>query len=258
MCGMEKFRYDIKFLSLRSASLVVVQDDIYNRKTDMIVVGETEQNRLAFHNQTFIDYGCVGDVKRSYDNIVLVKNKVFSKYFDYSHGLEQSSAAIVVEGQKFFVKDIHLYIEKKTLDNIVVNVVEPSLMLRRDKNVSVHSYLARRNEDGNAVLHRYEGKEAIEEAKKDLHICYKNVLEKAYEYFTEKNWERRISLQPLSAVLGLSKNEVARIAVETVFEFIRISPDKGKYGWIEFVVLKAEDCDLYGKLLDEIIQLYKL
>ena len=90
--------------------------------------------------------------------------------------------------------------------------------------------------------------EAINEACKDLKMCYKKVLIKGPTILNTA-LEKSIALSPLSMHIGLPRNKAAPIVIATVLKFIKKNPYT--YDLIELFVQKNMDFEMYKKLLLE-------
>ncbi len=96
----------------------------------------------------------------------------------------------------------------------------------------------------------FQGDEAIQEASKDLILCYNNALTEGLKYFqSEAKKNRSLTFPTLGADTGFPRDKAAPIAIATVFEFIQEHPDE--YESITFFVKKRSDFALYKKLLME-------
>lgn len=97
---------------------------------------------------------------------------------------------------------------------------------------------------GNECL-TFTHNQAIEEAGKDLTFCYTQALNKGLTIYNTK--EKNISFPTLGADVGFPRDKAARIAINTIFEFIKDYPNK--YAGITFFVQKRSDFALYKFLL---------
>jgi hypothetical protein len=194
----------------------------------------------------------------THDNSVMKRNKVFTKYFDSSHGYDDGSAVIVVEGEKFIIKNPCSHVENKKMDNQFFFVKEPQLLfsqLQGEQSIEFrYIYEKKIIKDPKKFtlkMQQYRGYTAIEEAVKDLHYCYKSVLNMVHEFFTKENRVRSIALPQLGLSLGFPAYRQARVAIEAVVEFISLCSNKDTYELIELVVQDSENFKLYKNLLIE-------
>lgn len=272
LLGMDKLQ-EITISRYPSPDIYITRGDIYKRvskNADITVIGELERRKLQ---DTVCSYcGCVGDISRVAHNVVMVKSKVFTKYFDSSlkhyhtgYGVDKNPLAIIVEGERFVIKNPELHMKLKQLDSIVLSVTEPELIYKKMgmknydpevgyRNCLVYYYTANRRMDKNTIIQQefYED-QAFEEAQKDLGVSYTNALEKAHEFFTEEHTEKSIAFSQLSKAFGFPAEKAAQAVVASVIKFITDSPNKDKYKRIEFFVQTSEEYDCYKNLVDESI-----
>lgn len=241
-----------------NSKIVIVRDDIYRRthNADITVVGIIEQLKLR-PGQLDHTY-CVGDVYDLHDNDVLVMNKVFAKYFSPYYEMNEEVASIIIEDQRFLIKNPFSYIEKKKLESLVIRVVEPELILNSEKYHDAwyyhYSYDCRKKVSGifgkSKKCKHYQYDEAVRVAQEDLGICYQNVLAEAHKFFTDKHRAKSIAFSQLHAPFDFFDDQAARIAVASVVKFMTESVHKDKYGLIELVVNKEQDYGYYTKYLN--------
>jgi len=93
----------------------------------------------------------------------------------------------------------------------------------------------------------FTGNEAITQASKDLASCYKKALNRGLTILRYNVKEKIIFFPTLSADVGFPRDKAARIAVETVFEFIKNNPKA--YNNVTFFVKRRSDEVLYRNLL---------
>lgn len=99
------------------------------------------------------------------------------------------------------------------------------------------------------------GDEAIQEASKDLTLCYNNALTKGInclQNYAKK--DKNLAFPTLGADVGFPREKAAPIAIATVLEFVQDHPqdtEKFEYESINFFVKKRSDFALYKKLLME-------
>jgi len=256
--GMEKFKMEKvrTFICPMMPQVVVVQDDIYDRRTqnaDITIFGETEQIKLK--NPGLFSSPLVGGICITHDNSIMRRNKVFTKYLDFSYESNDDSAAITLEGERFIIKNQHLYVENKKMDNQFFFVKEPQLCfvpLQDDQSVDDrYIYTQASHQDGEIFLKtcKYRGYAAIDQALQDLGHCYKNVLSTVSLFFTKEHTARSIAIPQLSVGLGVPAYRAAQVAVASVVEFITNHCHKDIYGLIELVVHDSESFRLYQNLL---------
>jgi len=256
--GMEKGKEQKvrTFISTMIPRVVVVQDDIYERCTknaDITIFGEAEQIKLG--NSELSMTPLIGNIRITHDNYIMKRNKIFTKYCDSSYESDDDSAAIKVEGERFIIKNPHVHVERKKMDNQFFFVKEPQLFfVPLQNNQSVDDrYIYERTlrQDGETFLKtcKYKGYVAINEALEDLGHCYKSVLSTVSLFFTKDHTARSIAIPQLSVGLGIPAYRAAQVAVAAVVEFIAKHGYKDSYGLIELVVHDSESFRLYQNLL---------
>lgn len=98
-----------------------------------------------------------------------------------------------------------------------------------------------------------KAEQAIQEASKDLSLCYTNALTEGLKYFHfSPKKSKNIAFPTLSADVGFPRGEAAPIAIDAVFNFLQ--DNSNQYESINLFVKKRSDFALYKKLL---LQYYK-
>ena len=225
--------------------IVLIKGDIYRRpeseRAAVTVVGLLEQFSLMEEN--LCDPGGIGDLSKSFKE-VRVKDKIFEKFSDKKL---PGAMVLIIEGERFEIKNPNHHVEIIKFDKnvLVLAVTEPRLIVR-DKETFYHPH----RRTGEWTFHdpEFEGEEAIKEAKDDLKLCYRNILDFAHTILS-KEGTKNIAFPPLSTVRGMPHIEAAEAAVETVIEFLKNSLNKDKYTQIQFVVSLDADYLAYRKLL---------
>ena len=259
-CGMELIEQKVKTFTLQTVPpIVVIHDDIFDRKTqnvDITVIGGSEQ--LQLKNTTVSYCSEIGSVSyilpqmKMEMKIIKRKNKVFTQCFDPSYGFRDDSAAIIVEGERFIIKNPFEHVEEITMNNKVAIVKEPHIFVTESKDGKLNYHYRITYSDGKhtQVQERdYFGSDACEQAYKDLERCYKAKLV-ICGCFSKEN-SIRLAFPPLSISLGIPLYAATRIAVQSVVDFINENSDKDKYTEIQFVVPRSEDFDTYKSVLSE-------
>ncbi|HEX4068567.1 MAG TPA: hypothetical protein VHX42_00560 [Candidatus Babeliales bacterium] len=127
----------------------------------------------------------------------------------------------------------------------IVAIIEPRIMKTNSfdseyNTIEVPYYINRKSCWDGA-----EGTKAIEEAIKDLKMCYEKILDRLVKSGDKKS----IALQALSTEIGFPREKAAPIAVKTIVEFIK--NNSGAYAEIEMFVKKRSEFDLYKNLLEK-------
>ena len=237
--GMEVTTYEIvrRFVYPKNPKIVVVQDDIYNRRTkaaDITIFGETEQMRLHHPGISFSSV-LIGSLRLTPDNMVM----------------------FIHSGQ----------IESKQMDNEIVFVMEPRIIVTKfqDKQALNNRYKYKKTlkeEKIPSLLEmcccmdyeeyktcNYTGYQAIEHALKDLRNCYKSVLYMTHHLNAKSLGTKSIALSTLSTALGIPAYRAAHVAVASVIEFISDSSNECICRLIELVVNSLEDFNTYKAFL---------
>lgn len=231
--------------------IILIRDFIYNRHcssdANITVVGVREQMRLK--PGSLSDPGAIGDVFKSKKNTVEIKNVVFEKYFNYkTEKADNEPQSIIVDGQEFDIQNSYKYVETKSLSGHLALIVEP-IVTRSSWNLEYTYHPKRRLSENRYTDPDYYGNEAIEEAQKDLGLCYKNILEKVHKFFTIDDVARSIAFPQISE--SLPRDKAVAVAVASVLQFLRDSINKDAYKVIEFVVSQKADFELYMSILDQ-------
>lgn len=258
--GMELVEQKVKtFIFPTTPPITVIYDDICNRKSknaDMTVIGMQEQIILKNKNIRSCN-GLIGGMKAHYNGCVKRKTKVFDQHVDRSHGFRHKSAVIIVDGERFTIENFHEHIEEGKIKSEVIMVVEPQVFITPSKqNEKIDEYWYNRvildphHKHTELPTEDYYGKEAIEEALKDLFKSYGAVL---LHCCRPSEVLKNIAFAPLSVFLGIPAYRAAFVAISSVIDFINKFQGKKTYNSIEFVLSRLEDFVVY----EEILSLYK-
>lgn len=99
----------------------------------------------------------------------------------------------------------------------------------------------------------FQGNTAIQEASKDLSLCYTKALIEGLKYFTYSSAkDKNIAFPTLGADVGFPRDKAVPIAIEAIFNFLQDNPNQ--YNSIHLFVKKRSEFALYKKLL---MQRYK-
>ena len=99
----------------------------------------------------------------------------------------------------------------------------------------------------------FKGDQAIQEASKDLSLCYTKALTEGLEYFNYNSPENKnIAFPTLGADAGFPRDKTVPIAIEAVFNFLQDNPNQ--YKNVHLFVKKRSEFALYKQLL---MQYYK-
>ena len=239
--------------------IAVVLDDIYNRSTknaEVTVVGEKEQIKLK--HPSLIGNPRVGCMNfLCSDTRVMRRNKVFAQCFDPTYEFDHESAAIIVNGQRFIIKNPREYIEYEKIDSKLAFISEPQLFRKKfdnDKAIAT-SYVYRKVTDkasksSELEIVEYTGEQALKKALEDLGGCYVWGLTYIYEYFKcDGGMISRIAFPQLGITLGIPGYSAAYEALQAVIRFATYKEHKDKYGLIELVVQTEDDFDVYKQIL---------
>lgn len=244
------------FVAPMSSKIVVIQDDLYNRSSDhadITVVGEKEQRQFSEQVESSMDSGRVGAVNwRCNNKNIRVKNASFAKVFEPEYGIQEDSAIIRVYGLQYSVRNPYSYIENKKIDSTLLCIEEPQLMLQDQQQDGAFIYQKKGKSVGsNSELEKlyFSGDAAIEEALKDLSICYKTILKKACSFCSEGHAPRSIAFPQLSISLGINAYKAAQVALTTIVDFVKNGSNKDEYKLIELFVHNRENFKLYKNIL---------
>jgi len=254
-CGMELIEPKVKtFTFLTVPSIVIIHDDIFDRKTqnaDMTIIGESEQLQLK---NTTLEYSSEIGIMAfiSSTKIIKRKNKVFTQHFDASYGLRDDSAAIIVEGERFIIKNPCDHVEEIKMNNTVAKIKEPHIVVTESKDGKLkYRYRTTCSDGKHTQLQEcdYFGDHAHAHALEDLERCYKSALIICSLLF--KKDPICLAFAPLSVSLGIPLYAATKVAVKSVIDFINENSDKNYYKEIQFVVPRLEDFDAYKTVLSK-------
>jgi len=134
--------------------------------------------------------------------------------------------------------------------NRCFKITEPFVEFEYDQgklNICCYERCVQLNTDKSYTLHEklYRDEKAIEEASKDLALCYNNAFLYGLEQLKEKK-EKSIAFPTLSADVGFPRDKAAHIAVASIFEYIQYNPKA--YHCIELFMQEKDEFDLYKEL----------
>jgi len=248
-----------KIIRYNSAAIPIflVLDEIYQRKlvnpAGITVVGKTEQSVLRGANLE--EKPVAGDILKSTNNTLLILDPALRECFNYRFRCPDEPMSLIINGQKVVLGKPYDHVEMEKTEGTLVFVVEPDIIglenCPQDYTYSPWRRITKATEPL-VVKQDFYGDEALTEGKKDLDLCYTNLLEYAHEFFSE-NSEKSIAFPALSTILGMPAEIAAEVAVASVMKFLKTSDAKDKYSMIQFVVERAQDFYYYKKLLNQLI-----
>jgi len=256
--GMEKVAGN-QVIRYNSAGIPILLalDDIYQRKlvtpAGITVAGKTEQSVLERVNLE--KKPIAGDIFKSPDNALLILDPALRECFNYRFRCPDEPMSLIINGQKVVLGKPYDHVEMEKTEGTLVFVVEPDIIglenCPQDYTYSLYRRIIKGTEPL-VVKQDFYGDEALAEGKKDLDLCYTNLLEYAHEFFSE-NSEKSIAFPLLSKAVGMPAEIAIEVAVASVMKFLKTSDAKDKYSMIQFVVERAQDFYYYKKLLDQLI-----
>ncbi len=198
------------------------------KKVDYIVVGRRAQEGKFI---SMIVDGLIGECSTDFQVYFETKNKS-SNYRALSHHCLKDGTTIPGT----------LYFPLREGYNVCLTVIEPYVW-----GAQYYCYNSvRKKDNGKVKFAYYQGDEALEEALKDIRVCYKTVLAKGITA-----GKRSIALPALGAQKcpfgSFPKEKAAPVAVEAILEFIKNNPKM--YDRIELFVEEDFEVDLYKELL---------
>jgi hypothetical protein len=256
--GMEKVTGNQIIRYKYAGTLILLAlDDIYQRKlvtpAGITVVGKMEQSVLK--GGSLEEKPVAGDISKSANNSLLLLDSALRECFNYRFRCPDEPMSLIIKGKKVVLGKPYDHVEIEKADGTLVFVVEPdiigSVSCPQDYTYSPYRRITKATEPL-VVMQDFYGDEALAEGKKDLGLCYTNLLEYAHEFFSE-NSEKSIAFPILSRALGMPTDIAIEVAVVSVMQFLQKSHAKGKYSDIQFVVERAQDFNCYKKLLDQLI-----
>ena len=250
--GMEN-KNTLNFL-IAQTTIQLTKGNIYDvdGKVDFIVVGRVQQGMLR--DGCYVDVRKVGKVNKGCISSVYIKNKKF----------DSASGDDTYKSCGFYTEhELSQCVYQQKLQSKILRVVEPRISKRTTDREEYYFYYRWRE----GLLKQCRGHEAVEEALKDLAVCYTNVLVKGCKELQEKEL-KNITLSVLGIDVGLPKEELksialpalgndvgvprpdaACIAVTTILEFIKNNP-KG-FSLIHLFVKKRSDFAQYKEFLEK-------
>lgn len=189
------------------------------------VIGVNEQKRLQKPNAR--QCYAIGAVVISQDAIIRIENENNND---------------VLDAMPTFTTELWKNAYDKKVTGTIFKVLEPHVSYYKFR------YNAEKNSvEHNCIRYMHEQKDCtIDRAKKDLGLCYSNVLEKAAAFLSNAS-EKSIAFSSLSVKNGFPKKEAAHVAVTTTWDFVENHPYA--YDVIEFIV-NAKELIIYKNLLD--------
>ncbi len=243
-CGMDKF--DLFMHKVGNTYISVMNGCIseVDGKTDILVVGVHEQYKLETRFSENLVAGDIGNIK----DYINIRENIYGKHIDCFKHFDYSLL-------QFSWKSY-----KKPINSCLLSVVEP----RVGKELQWNNELGKEVDDFTYITHRryrrdqsehlceYYGSDALEEAKKDLALCYKNALEGGEEKFSEKS-NRSIAFKSLSTQLGFPRREAVLVTIAAITEYIIKNPKA--YTTIDVFVDNYCEVELYRKAFERIEEL---
>jgi hypothetical protein len=259
LCGMELIEQKVKTFTFPTIPpIIVVHDDIFDRKTknaDVTVIGVNEQKVLRGKLCSYDIF--IGSLPYC-DGCIVRKKKAFEQYFDRSYGFRDKSAVIIIDGERFTIKNPYEHVEEIKVGNKIIMIVEPRIFFTsideedgkyQNRKLQEHYWRYVRVPDETELLKEdYYGREAIKEALEDLYKVYRTAL--IHGYRSLESVEGSIALVPLSDSLGISPHDVAIVAIQACMKFINDYRDKQTCGSIELVVSREKDFEMYKDFLN--------
>jgi hypothetical protein len=211
----------------------------------LIILGKNEQRKLQ--QATSGGRTRVGEVSLVRNNSIFIKHKGCDSASD------DDTFKPFTLGIKKSWNDAY---SKKYVKCSIVTIVEPRIEYEYfvDDMPRQYGYFPTRvTEEKNVVLEpEFFGEKALEEAKKDLAVCYENALLTGSIMLGQMP-DKTIAIDPLGTAVGIPGKDAVEVAVESVREFIEHTPHV--YALIVLCVKKRSSFDLckqlFGPWLDE-------
>lgn len=248
---------ETNIIDIHGTSVILINEDIYRRPQEkaatITVLGVNEQNQLRnglFCVEAVAD---VGQLKNF--NGIVVRDKIFEKLF-VPGTLENPGTFIRTEGQNFRIIDAHNHAEVIPWNKILIAVTEPTIRFKEiwydDHCRSVLYYHStRRINNAHEKNPDFWGKTALEEAQKDLQLCYENALKYAFNVFP-RNQEKSIAFPLLGRLFGFSCEDTVRAMILSIFKVVE--ENKGKCSKIILGVKDLNDfncCKLFFETIND-------
>jgi hypothetical protein len=138
--------------------------------------------------------------------------------------------------------------------NSSVEIIMEPCINKTEEDFTYYAYRNKREKD--TLYNKFKtispqtftGDKALQEAKKDLKHCYREILKTFANGYRHPNTKYgSIAIQALSIDVGFPRDKAAPIAIASVLDFIQKNPKA--YDVIYLVVKKRSDFELYKKLL---------
>jgi hypothetical protein len=237
MHGMETTTNTLDF-PIHQTIIRLTKGSMYDvDKVDFIAVGRVQQRTLQAPN--FGDLYTVGLISKVPNNMVYIKHKDDDSASDDDTYKPYDNAEL----EK---KELWKRADKKVMQSRVLSVIEPRIRMKDFKDWQTWSYYAERIHSSSMVDLNSRNKEhVLEEAKKDLALCYKNALLEVLRK------EKSIAISALGTDVGFPREDAAPVAVAAIIEFIKTSVNDGTepYELIHLFVKKRSDFARYKELL---------
>lgn len=246
------------FVHPKFTKIVVVQDDIYNRRTNnayITVVGENEQIKLQ--NPNVKPSYFLGSMIMTHDNYITRKNKILAERCDSPHLFDEETVEFIAKDKKFVFENLYARTEHVKMKNNLLFINEPELVYKDlDNNETFvytkQDYKQETQRSTTVKLLEFYGREALEMALIDLGYCYKVALQNGLKIFSKEVAVKSIAFPLLSVWLGIPGYSAARSAVEAVIRFLKENQNKDTYDSIELVMPDLENFNLYKTILNEL------
>lgn len=210
-------------------------------RVDCIVLGRQQQRTLQ--EPSLGDLNEIG--KMNFQDCIYRKSKEDESASDDDtyKPYEQADYSSKDEKTKIWKRTIAIEVNTD-----VVTIIEPRIMKTSSYDSEYNTIEVPYYVNQKSCWDGAKGVKAIEEAEKDLKMCYEKILGRLAEHVRDKN-EKNIALQALGTEVGFPREKAAPIAVKTVVEFIQNHP--GVYTAIELFVKKHSEFKLYQELLTQ-------
>ncbi len=204
----------------------------------LIILGKKEQYKLQ--QATMGDRARVGEVSLS------PHNSIFIKYKGCDSASDDDTYKPFTSSIKKSWNDAY---SRKYFNCSILTVVEPGIEYEYfvDDMPRQYGYFPTRvTEERNIFIEpEFFGENALEEAKKDLAVCYDNALLTGSIMLGQTS-NKTIAIDPLGTAVGIPGKDAVQVAIESVTEFIEYHPHT--YALIQLFVKKRSDFALYKKL----------
>lgn len=203
----------------------------YHKEVGCMVVGRNQQRTLQKPDMNdWVHTGKIDDEFGLNNIYFLSKNRTITENKNVYFGIKEKN-------------EIWKVAQKKELQCSLIRIVEPRITFDPVCYYCSKDHPRRKN---SFIYMAFYDDRALEEASKDLQICYKKSLKKGLDILKDKQ-EKKIALAALSTDMGLSEDKAVTATFKAIVEFIR---ENSEYRSIQLFVKRDSEFELYKELAE--------